>query len=138
MTELVPVQSSNLDAIGYDPEGQALYVRFKSSATIHRYSDVPPQVHADLMAADSKGAHFFRHVRNAYKRTLPMPQINVTAPDGVMVKVHIQSKSAHQGFDEHTGEKMWGWKDDKIEAFASEMRSYEVNVDKRIIVEQGQ
>lgn len=43
MTPLVPVVSSNLAAVGYDPAERTLYVAFKSGA-LYAYDDVPPTV----------------------------------------------------------------------------------------------
>ena len=61
-----PVTSSNIKAIGYDPSTQTLEVEF-SNGGVYRYTDVPAQVHADLMAAESVGRYFAANVRNAFK-----------------------------------------------------------------------
>ncbi|MGN6216458.1 MAG: KTSC domain-containing protein [Solirubrobacterales bacterium] len=59
----VPVESSILDSIGYDDE--VLEVRF-GNGKVYRYFEVPPEVHRRLLAADSKGSFFNRHVRDDY------------------------------------------------------------------------
>lgn len=61
-----PVTSSNLKAVGYDPASQALEVHFKNG-TRFRYAKVPPEAHAELMAAESPGGHFHRHIRARYE-----------------------------------------------------------------------
>jgi hypothetical protein len=54
MAKLVPVESSMIQAVGYDPKTRILEVVFNSGQT-YCYEDVPPEVHQELMAADSKG-----------------------------------------------------------------------------------
>lgn len=63
--EMKPVESSNLEAIGYSAEDQILQVRFKSGKT-WRYRDFPPSAYSRLMAAESKGKFFAAHVRGIY------------------------------------------------------------------------
>jgi hypothetical protein len=43
-----PVNSSNIAAIGYDPETQTLAIEFRSGGT-YEYYDVPEQVFEGLM-----------------------------------------------------------------------------------------
>lgn len=76
--KLVPVTSSQIKAIGYDPNACTLYIQFHdrtkkngeiSPAGTYIYDDVPAEVHAALMEADatdgvSLGTHFGKHVRN--------------------------------------------------------------------------
>lgn len=50
----VPVKSSNLKSVVYDPKTQALEVHFKSGDT-YLYANVPRQVHEALLSAPSKG-----------------------------------------------------------------------------------
>ena len=49
-----PVTSSNVASVGYDINAQLLEVEFNNGA-IYRYEKVPPQVHSDLMHAESIG-----------------------------------------------------------------------------------
>lgn len=60
------VNSSNISHIGY--EGTTLKVRFKSGAEWH-YHDVPSHVHRELMAAESHGSYFARHIKSMFKGT---------------------------------------------------------------------
>ncbi len=60
MADMVPVNSSMIQAVGYDPETQILEVLFNSGQAYH-YEGVPPEVHQELMASDSKG----RYMRDA-------------------------------------------------------------------------
>jgi hypothetical protein len=65
-----------------------------------------------------------------------MNTVPVTARSGERLKVFVQTKTAHHGYDEHTGAPVVGWVTTKIEEFASETRHFEVAPDKqRVIVE---
>ena len=71
-----PVVSSNVKAVGY--ASGTLIVQLHSTSPLpsaYRYSDVPPAVHAALMASASKGNYLHRHVsRNpAYRPTRLTP-----------------------------------------------------------------
>jgi hypothetical protein len=59
------VESSMLHAVGYDPELRVLEVIFNSGG-IYLYRDVPQDVYAGLMSADSKGQYFLEVVRQRY------------------------------------------------------------------------
>jgi hypothetical protein len=50
----IPVQSSNVISIGYDPNTQTLEVAF--STGVYQYAEVPPEVHLGLMGGESKDA----------------------------------------------------------------------------------
>jgi hypothetical protein len=57
------VTSSNISAIGYDPETETLEVEFKGG-TVYSYSGVTPQQHSALINADSIGSHFHKNIRS--------------------------------------------------------------------------
>lgn len=65
MIEMIAVQSTNVEAVGYDDGASALHVRFKNGDT-YVYQNVPKQVFEELMAADSKGSYVNRVLRPAY------------------------------------------------------------------------
>lgn len=62
---LVPVVSGNLKAVGYDPATQTMDVQF-ASTRVYRYSGVPPEVHKEMVEAESVGSYFSRNVRNKF------------------------------------------------------------------------
>lgn len=66
--QLKAVSSSNIKAVGYDPEQQKLHVQFRSGTT-HCYDGVSAKEHEALLNADSIGTHFHANIRNnaAYK-----------------------------------------------------------------------
>jgi len=66
MPEMLYVDSSNVEAIGYDDATQELHVRFVSG-TSYIYRDVPRQLFDDLMQAPSKGSFLNRQLKGVYQ-----------------------------------------------------------------------
>lgn len=66
MIELTYVDSSNIDAIGYDEDNQELHVKFLSGG-YYTYSGVPKEVFDELMNAPSKGSYLNREVKGVYQ-----------------------------------------------------------------------
>ena len=60
----IPVESSNLASVKYDPESSVLEIEFKSGE-IYQYSEVPQSVYDGLMNAASKGEYFLQHIKNS-------------------------------------------------------------------------
>jgi hypothetical protein len=67
--EFLPVDSSNLSAIGYDGSRKELYIKFKSKRstpeTMYKYSDVDMFEFEALKAAPSKGRYFSEFIKNS-------------------------------------------------------------------------
>lgn len=63
-----PVTSSNLISIGYDSKTLTLEIEFKGGA-IYQYTGVTPDVHQQLMSAESHGKFFHANIRDAYPYT---------------------------------------------------------------------
>lgn len=61
----VPVNSSNIKAIGYDRDSLMLEIEFRTGRT-YRYSNVPPHVYSGLMHAQSHGKYFQDYINNVY------------------------------------------------------------------------
>ena len=67
-----PVESSNIQSIGYDPSARILEVEFGKSELedqsnrIYVYRDVPPEVHAALMEDISHGGYLNRKVAKEF------------------------------------------------------------------------
>jgi hypothetical protein len=61
-----PVQSSNIDSIGYDPEENILQIKFNSGG-IYNYHNVPRRVYTTLLAAPSKGKYFHSDIKSKFK-----------------------------------------------------------------------
>ena len=63
--ERVPVSSSNIASIGYDPTIQTLEVEFLSGGT-YQYFGVPDYIYESFLNAGSKGSFFHQQIRNVY------------------------------------------------------------------------
>jgi hypothetical protein len=62
------VQSTLMTSIRYDSEARALDITFTSGET-YRYSNVPRDVYAALLGAESKGEFFNDRVKGVYSFT---------------------------------------------------------------------
>ncbi|MCF6330837.1 MAG: KTSC domain-containing protein [Sulfurimonas sp.] len=67
--EMIPVQSSNIESVGYDGADQKAYVRFLNGS-VYVYRDVPQHEFDGLKDAPSVGSYLNRNFKNvyAYKR----------------------------------------------------------------------
>ena len=68
MPEMIYVDSSNIEAIGYADDAQELHVQFLGGG-YYIYHDVPRHIFDELMNAPSKGSFLNREVKNAYQFT---------------------------------------------------------------------
>jgi hypothetical protein len=64
--ERVPVSSSNIVAIGYDPDSQTLEIEFKGGA-LYQYFSVPQSEYESLLNASSIGSYFHANIKNRYQ-----------------------------------------------------------------------
>lgn len=60
-----PLTSSLLNSVAYDASHALLEVEFRDGS-VYRYENVPPDVHEDLLRAESHGKFFIRYIRNEY------------------------------------------------------------------------
>ena len=63
---MIPVESSNLAAVGYNKDSYELTIAFLDGS-IYRYSGVPYEEYVDLMKADSHGEYFVDNIRLIYE-----------------------------------------------------------------------
>lgn len=63
---LEAVESSNLGAVGYDPQRRILAVQFAKTATIFHYASVSQELVAELMTAESKGKVYASKIRGKF------------------------------------------------------------------------
>ena len=62
----MPVESSAISSVGYDPRSKTLEVEFQSGS-VYDYHGVPREVYESFLAASSKGRFFSRRIRNLYE-----------------------------------------------------------------------
>ena len=64
---LTPVESSQLEAIGYDADSQTLAIRFHGKGGkpggLYHYANFSETDQAALRDAESKGSHFIRNIK---------------------------------------------------------------------------
>lgn len=72
---LVPVQSNQVAAIGYDAATKTLAVTFtRGAGAIYHYPDVEPETHEAFMGAESIGKFFGQHIKQLpFKKYAPEP-----------------------------------------------------------------
>lgn len=58
--------STLIQKVSYDEKKRTLAIWFLPGGRHYEYDDVPPDVHAALRRAFSKGSFFNTHIRNAY------------------------------------------------------------------------
>lgn len=61
--ERIPVKSSNIISVGYDPSAKTLEIEFNSG--VYQYFQVPQSVADELLAAPSVGKYFHANIKNA-------------------------------------------------------------------------
>lgn len=66
MPEMHYVDSSNIEAVGYDPDSQQLYVQFLKSGATYVYYDIEEWIFQELMQADSKGTYLNNQIKPRY------------------------------------------------------------------------
>jgi hypothetical protein len=61
------IESSQIDAIGYDAETQTLAIQFKAKGaapgSLYHYANVTPDDFAAFRDAESIGSHFYKHIK---------------------------------------------------------------------------
>jgi len=78
----VPVESSDLVSVGYDPATSILEVEFQGGR-VYQYRDVEPDIHAQFMRADSFGTFFFAHINGHYRYQKVQTGDDGDAPKGL-------------------------------------------------------
>jgi hypothetical protein len=66
MPEMIFVDSTNIEAMGYDPATMELHVRFLKSGETYVYYNVEQWRFEELMQADSKGSYLNAHIKPNY------------------------------------------------------------------------
>lgn len=62
--KFIPLRSSMLIGVGYDPDQQLLVAQFDPD-TFYSYSNVPPEKVVRVLFAESHGQEFTRLIKNA-------------------------------------------------------------------------
>lgn len=62
----MPVQSSLLASVSYQPEESVLDLEFREGGIVYRYFHVPRDIYTRLLKAESRGAYFNHQIRNRF------------------------------------------------------------------------
>lgn len=65
MPDMHYVDSSNVEAIGYDPDARELHVHFRESGS-YVYFEVEELVFSEFLNADSKGKYLNQMIKGVY------------------------------------------------------------------------
>jgi len=67
IVKLIEVESSQIHAIGHDPETNTLAIRFKNwkgeVTSLYHYANVTPEDFREFLCAESKGKHFGKNIK---------------------------------------------------------------------------
>lgn len=66
LMQRLPVESSDIISVGYDPTERLLEVEFHGGRVYH-YRDVEPDIYAQFLRAESHGTFFFAHINGRYR-----------------------------------------------------------------------
>ena len=61
---MIPVNSSNLVSVGYEPASMKLYIQFKQG--LYVYYSVPQHTYDGLMSAASHGKYHAAYIKNSF------------------------------------------------------------------------
>jgi len=64
----IPVNSTNIAAVGYDPEAQLLEVEFVNGG-VYQYSNVGQHTHDEFMNSSSKGSYHANFIKKLFACT---------------------------------------------------------------------
>lgn len=81
--KMIPVSSSHLRAIGYDPPTREMRIEFLSGVVVAHYG-VEPETHSALMSAESHGKAYNKLIRGKYGRPKEHRVKTGTYPPGGM------------------------------------------------------
>ncbi len=70
----IRVDSSGLISVGYSKRKHILEIEFANGA-VYRYLNVPPSVHRDLMAAESKARYYDQNIKRNYQSRRVRPRV---------------------------------------------------------------
>jgi hypothetical protein len=64
--ERIPVTSSNVAEVGYEPASMTLEIAF-CNGNVYQYFDVPEMVYQEFIGSDSVGTYLNANIKNSYR-----------------------------------------------------------------------
>ncbi len=65
--EMVPVDSSHIMAVGYDPDQARLEIEFKDGSA-YEYYDVSQYIYDEFLLAESKGKYAHKNIYKVFRQ----------------------------------------------------------------------
>jgi hypothetical protein len=65
--KMIPVDSAQIESIGYDSNERVLAVRFNYKRRLYYYLDVPEEAFQEFLSASSIGKYFHGYIKNVYE-----------------------------------------------------------------------
>ncbi|TCB80106.1 KTSC domain-containing protein [Acinetobacter sp. ANC 3781] len=65
--DMICVRSSSINAVGYNPDTNHLYIKFNNNPKTYTFYNLPFQIYNELRAAASKGRYYHRNIEGRYK-----------------------------------------------------------------------
>ena len=90
----LPVDSTDLVSIGYDPKTRVLEIEFKEDR-IYQYQDVEPDIYERFTRTDSYGEYFYAHINKHYR----YKRVNGKTKDAEGEKLAIVTRNIHKLHD---------------------------------------
>lgn len=101
--EMLPVDSSQIEAIGHDEVNNTLAIQFKGRAgpgSVYHYQNVDTAAFTEFAGAESIGSHFYKHIQphaDKYPYEKKAAPIEATAPADVADQVeHVAAEQQEQ------------------------------------------
>ena len=66
MVDMTVVDSTSIEAVGYDLGASELYVRFKENQRTYVIAEVPRHAYHELLRSSSKGQYYNRYIKPVY------------------------------------------------------------------------
>ncbi len=97
--EMIAVESTNIEAIGFDEVTKKLYVKFTprtsdQEASVYSYDDATEELFQNFLASDSKGTFFTVSVKN--RAELPHTKMPADFPHKVLNVTDGEKASPNQ------------------------------------------
>jgi hypothetical protein len=65
LMKMIPVTSSAIKAVGYDPDSNRLFIEFKQGET-YTYCRVPENIFKSILSTHSPGSFYYEHIKDKY------------------------------------------------------------------------
>lgn len=68
MVEMVPVNSENIDFIGFDKVNKSLHIKFENDTTEYMYRDIKLETFIEILFSQSKHKYLEENIFNCFEK----------------------------------------------------------------------